>query len=153
MSKAIPETPEKTTEQTSFCPADLAIRNRVLAFKAALDATPVEAPIQDELLASFCREVENLQSQLATVEAQFGRDTPMARVLREALESARCRKATRRIELGLDEEEKKPVQVAQMAPKPQKEQGFGWAWFGALMVLDNQQYQRTLQAKPAWTAH
>jgi capsule polysaccharide export protein KpsE/RkpR len=95
----------KTEDKARLDFVDLTIRNRVLALKAALEATNVPSPARDALLAQFEREVEDLQNQLGTVEKQFGKNTPMAQILREALESAQCRLETRRIELGMEDDE------------------------------------------------
>lgn len=163
MSNAIPAKDDQITEQTRFCLEDLTIRNRVLAFQAALDATADAAPVKDDMLAQFSREVDDLLAQLTQVEKQFGKNSPMAGVLREALESARCRKATRRIELGIEDEEaekaKKPAVAAIVtAPTPDKAHdgtGLGWALL-ALLALDQhrlhmaqQQQQRMLAFAPA----
>lgn len=100
------KTETKPTQNTQFSAADLTIRDRVLAYKDALDnAKPNDIGRKDALLSHLCREVENLQSQLRNAEQMFGSGDEMVSVLKEALASAQCRKETRIIELADEEEE------------------------------------------------
>lgn len=128
----------KEALQTGFSKEDLTIRNRVLAYKAALDATSGDSSARDELLVKFTREVADLTAQLVQVESSFGPNDPMAQVLREALGSARSRRDTRRIELGLepekDEEDKaKKARAIPSQEKPVVVTEDSWAWM--LLVL------------------
>lgn len=126
-------------QNTSFEAADLTIRNRVREYSDALSNMGAKPSTQkDALLSQLCREVENLQSQLRNAEQMFGAGDEMVSVLKEALASAECRKDTRRIELGLDDEEegKTGDNIAQF-PAHQKEHrqqvkkeddGLDWEW-------------------------
>lgn len=124
--------------KTGFDREDLAIRNRVLAYKAALDATPQASNARDELLMQFTREVADLSAQLAQVENSFGTNDPMALVLREALGSARSRRDTRRIELGLepeqDEQKAKKAALVPVQEQPVDAKSDAMAWM-VLVVL------------------
>lgn len=112
MSKAL------NPDQTGFDVEDLTIRNRVLAYKKALETMPSAAKSRDALLSQFVREVNDLRAQLTQVEAAFGPDDPMAQVLREALASAESRRDTRRIELGEEEGEGEAGRACATKPEP-----------------------------------
>lgn len=112
-------------DQTSFNLMDLTIRKRVEAYSAAMEANKdVKVEAKDSLLSQFSREVDNMSAQLAQVEKAFGHNDPMAQVLRQALESARCRKETREIELKLEREEREEEQRAIHRKPHQSELGF-----------------------------
>ena len=139
-------------QKTGFDAEDLKIRNRVLAYKAALDATPSAASARDELLMQFVREVADLTAQLTQVERNFGPNDPMAEVLREALSSARSRRDTRRIELGLEpekEEQAKKAQLTIVQPQQTEEKDGSLAWMLMVMVAwDRSRQQMRLQPQP-----
>lgn len=147
MSKAL------TQDQTGFDAEDLTIRNRVLAYKKALDATPVSVPGRDALLSQFVREVNDLRAQLAQVEKAFGMDDPMAQVLREALASAESRRDTRRIELGEDGEgeegrARQPVQSVAATPEKQQKHDHDEFLWAMLLFWSWQRSQRSYGLTP-----
>ena len=104
-------------KRTSFETADLILRQRVDSYNAALQSHAASrVDVKDDLLTQFSREVGNMQSQLDKVEKAFGKNDPMARILREALESAKSRLETRKIELGVDKKEDEAKQKAEKKP-------------------------------------
>lgn len=137
--------------QTSFDMTDLIIRQRVDAYKAALEANKgAKLDVQDDMLSQFSREVDNMQAQLAQVEKAFGKDDPMAQVLREALESAQCRLDTRKIELEMarEDEEEAAMEERKLANQPAKplaferkqpveDKGTRMAWLFLMPSLNN----------------
>lgn len=140
--------------KTGFDAEDLTIRNRVLAYKAALDATSGQSPARDELLMQFSREIADLTAQLTQVERNFGPNDPMAEVLREALGSARSRRDTRRIEMGLEPEKEekegkaKPALTAfpaQQQPVAADDGLMPWAVLVMLAWDQSQKRQRDAQ--------
>ena len=76
----------------------------------------------------------------------------MAEVLREALSSARSRRDTRRIELGLEpekEEQAKKAQLTIVQPQQTEEKDGSLAWMLMVMVAwDRSRQQMRLQAQP-----
>lgn len=148
---------ENEDTKTSFDVNDLIIRKRIDAYNAALQSNAAaRIEVKDDLLAQFSREVENLQSQLGQVEQSFGKNDPMARVLREAVESAKSRLETRRIELALDKEEDEakqkaakkvaftPVFERKAEPEKQGIGGLGWAAAYILLTQNQNRFQPSL---------
>ncbi len=127
----------------SFDMSDLVIRQRIEAYAAALDANKgAKTDIKDDLLTQFSREVENLQAQLGQIEQAFGKGDAMAHVMREALESAKSRLETRKIELAMEKEEqeleaRENIKVVEKAPvfeqrKQEEERNRSMEWLVAM---------------------
>ncbi len=132
------ETSDVKAQNTSFDAADLTIRNRVKEYSDALSNMSAKTSKQkDALFSQLCSEVENLQSQLRNAEQMFGAGDEMVSVLKEALQSAECRRETRRIELGLDGEEEGdktgnvepfPARDEERYQTVKQEDGLDWEW-------------------------